>query len=262
MQLIVEIGRVLRDTLRDLVGVYRLLPVADAREDMRRHMLRVRSVRRDLGVELRRIETFFRDRRIVVEMDQIVCDARMLRLTRKYRLEDRGAFELVRVGLVGRRCRSIERQRVVDLDLIVIRKALRQLFHGLGIGLDARPVIDLVVFGVHDRKRIDEAALALGLGADALSFGDRGRAFGKIFRRRRDVGIEQQAQRNAPIGNPAFGIGLQHVFENLLRCAVPERVLVQHGLVEEFLRLRRARRFEMHLAELAVVGSRGSRLGQ
>ena len=35
-------------------------------------------------------------------MDQIVRDAGMLRLARKDRLEDRGAFELVRIGLVGR----------------------------------------------------------------------------------------------------------------------------------------------------------------
>ena len=195
-------------------------------------------------------------------MDQVVCDAGMLRLAREDRLQDRRAFELIGVGLVGRGSRRVERQRVVDLRLVVIRIALRQLLHGLGIGLDARAVIDFVVIGVHDCKRIDVVALALGLGADALSLGNRGGALGEILRGRRNVGIKQQAQRNAPIGNAAFGIGLQHIFKYFLRRAVPERVLIQHGLVEELLRFRRARRFEMHFAELAVVSLRESRLGQ
>ena len=96
-------------------------------------------------------------------------------------------------------------------------------------------------------------ALALGLGADALSLGDRGGALGEIFRGRRDVGIPEQAERNAPIGDAAFGIGLQHVLECVLRRAVPERVLIQHSAVEKLLRLRLARCFEMDLAELLVV---------
>ena len=116
-------------------------------------------------------------------------DAGMLRLARKDRLQDRRAFELIGVGLVGRRCRRVERQRVVDLSLVVVRIALRQLLHGLGIGLNAGAVIDFVVVGVHDRKRVDVVALALRLGADALSLGDRGGAFGEILRGRRDVRI-------------------------------------------------------------------------
>ena len=127
MQLVVEIGGFLGDTLRDHVGVDQLLPIADAREDMRRHVLRMGGAGRDLGVEPRRVEPLLGDRRIVVEMDQVVRDAGMLRLALEDRLQDRRALELVGVGLVGGRSRGVERQRVVDLRLVVVRIALREL---------------------------------------------------------------------------------------------------------------------------------------
>ena len=123
-------------------------------------------------------------------------------------------------------------------------------------------MIDLVVVGVHDAERVEIVALALGLGADALRLRDRGGALGEILRRRRDVWIPQQAQRDAPIGDAAFGIGLQHILEDLLRGAVPERMLVQHAAVEKLLRFRFARCLEMHLAELVVVHLPERRLGE
>ena len=102
MQLLVEVAGFFRDALRDVVRVDRFLPIADTREDMRRHMLCVRGVGRDLGVEPRRIKALLGDRRIVVEMDQVVRDAGMLRLALKDRLQDRRSLELVGIGLVGR----------------------------------------------------------------------------------------------------------------------------------------------------------------
>ena len=70
----------------------------------------------------------------------------------------------------------------MDLRLVIVGIALRQLFHGLGIGLNAGAVIDFIVVGVHDREGIDVVALALGLGADALSLGDRRGPLGDILR--------------------------------------------------------------------------------
>jgi hypothetical protein len=52
---------------RGLVGGNRLLPVADAGKDVRRHMLRMRRRRRDLGIAHGRVEALLGDRRIVVE---------------------------------------------------------------------------------------------------------------------------------------------------------------------------------------------------
>ena len=76
-------------------------------------------------------------------------DAGMLRLALEDRLEDRRAFELVGVGLVGRRGGGVEGERVVDLRLVVVGIALCQCFHRLGVGLHARAMIDFFVVGVH-----------------------------------------------------------------------------------------------------------------
>jgi hypothetical protein len=102
MQLVVKIGSFLRDTLRDSIRVDRLLPIADARKNMRRHVLRVCGVRGDFGVESRCVESLIGNRRIVVEVNQIVRDAGMLRLANKDGLKNRGSLELVGVGFVGR----------------------------------------------------------------------------------------------------------------------------------------------------------------
>ena len=52
-------------------------------------------------------------------MDQIVDDAGMLRLPLRDRLQDRGALELLRVGLVAERRRDIEQDGVCDLRLVI-----------------------------------------------------------------------------------------------------------------------------------------------
>jgi hypothetical protein len=63
--------------------------------------------RGDLGITPGGVEPFLSKRRIAVQMDQIVSDARMARLTLENRLQKRNALELVRIGLVvGRRCAS------------------------------------------------------------------------------------------------------------------------------------------------------------
>ena len=62
------------------VGVDRLLPVAEAREDVRRHVLRVRRRRRDPRVPPRGVEALVGDGREVVAVDQIVRHARVVGL--------------------------------------------------------------------------------------------------------------------------------------------------------------------------------------
>ena len=104
----------------------------------------------------------------------------------------------------------------MDLRLVIVGIALRQLLHGLGIGLDAGAVIDFFVIGIHDREGIDVVAFTLGLGADTLSLGNCSGAFGEILDGRRDVRIPQKAEGNAPIGNAALGVGLQHIFKCFL----------------------------------------------
>jgi len=62
----------------------------------------MRRRRRDLGVTHRGVEALLGDRRIVVKVDQIVGDARMLGLALEDRLQDGRAFELIGISLVRR----------------------------------------------------------------------------------------------------------------------------------------------------------------
>src|SRR5689334_17031881 len=96
-------------------------------------------------------------------------DTGMIRLTRPDPFQDSRAFELVGIGLVGRRRRNIESQCVMDLRFVVIRIALSQFFHFLEVSLYACAMIKPVVIGVHGAKGVDVVALALGLGAYRLA---------------------------------------------------------------------------------------------
>ena len=107
MQLVAGFLLGLRRLDRGDVGGDRLLPIADARVDVRRHVLGVRRGRRDLGIAVGGVEALLGERRIVVEVDQVVRDAGMLRQALGDRLEDRGALGLLRVGLVVRLGRGV-----------------------------------------------------------------------------------------------------------------------------------------------------------
>ena len=228
------------------VGADRFLPVADTGEDMGRHVLRVRRCRRDLRIALGGIKAFLRQCRRIVEMDQVVGDAGMARLTQKDRLENGRALELHRIGLIARRCRHIELDCVKYLGFVVIRISLRHPFHGLEVGEHAAAMINLVVVGIERGHRIDEIALALRLRANRLALLDRCKAKRKVVDRRRGVRIVEKAQGNAPIRDTTGGIGLEHFLVKLLRLAIPERMLVTHGAIEAPLRNISAGRLEMN----------------
>jgi hypothetical protein len=250
MQLVVVLLPRLGRARRCVVGGDRFLPIADAREDMRRHMQRVRSPRRDLRVAGGRAQPFIGDGRIVVGVDQVVRDARMVGLALEYLLQDGRRLKLVGIGLVIRRGGDIEGERVEHLRLVVARIALRKLLHGLEVGLDARAMRDLVVVGKQQRQGGDVVALTRRLRPDRLAFLQRSdRAWQVARRRRADERIIEQAQRDPPIGDGAFGISLEHILENLPRRAVPERMLVSHATVEPSLRRLVARGREMNGAE-------------
>src|SRR5260370_303213 len=179
-------------------------------------MLSMRGCWSDLGIAPGGIEAFLGDRWIVVKVNQVMRHAGMLWLAYCDWVQDRRALERAGVRFVGRRSRGVQRKRIIDLRFVIVGITLSQLFHGLGVSMHARTMIDLVVIGVHGAERIEVVALALSLGADALSLGDRGSTLGEILRRRRRVRIPQQAYCDAPIGDPAFRICLQHLLEHSL----------------------------------------------
>ena len=169
-------------------------------------------------------------------------------------LQDGGRLELVGVGLVVRRGGDIECERVEQLRLVVARIPLRKLLHGLEIALDARAMRDLVVVGEQNGQGGDVVPFPRRLRPDRLAFLERGDRARQIARRRRaDERIVEQAERDPPIGDGAFGIGLERVLENLPGRAVPERMLVSHPTVEPPLRRLVARDREMN-APQSLVG--------
>src|SRR5262249_5071265 len=114
--------------------------------------------------------------------------------------------------------------------------ALRDRLDRLEIGLDPRAMGNFVIIRIEHQERIDEIALTLRLGTHGLGLLDRRKTEGKISRRRRIMRIVEHAQRNAPISDPAFWIGLEHFLENLLGFPIPERMLVSHATVKPPLR--------------------------
>jgi hypothetical protein len=87
--------------------------------------------------------------------------------------------------------------------------------HRRNIAADAGAVIELVVIGVERGERGDELVLARRLRADGLGLLERGEPLRQIVRGRNAERIEQQALRNAPIGDRALRIGLERVLEDL-----------------------------------------------
>ena len=96
----------------------------------------------------------------------------------------------------------------MNLRLIVLGITLRQRFHRLCVSQKARAVVYLLVIGVHDPKRIQIVTLTLGLGTDALALLNCGEPERKIGRGRWSVRVVKQAERNTPLGDATFGVGL------------------------------------------------------
>ena len=171
------------------VGRDQVLPETDAREDVRRHVLCMRRSRRDLGVTPGGVDPPLRERRSVVEVNEIMSDARVPGVALEDWLQDGRSLELIGVSLVGRRGRDVQRNRVEDLRLVVVGIFCRQCLHRLEIGLNARLMSGLVVVDIHDRQSVDVVALALRLGARGLRRLNGGKAERQVGRRRRVVRI-------------------------------------------------------------------------
>jgi hypothetical protein len=178
----------------------------------------------------------------------------MLRLALENRLQDRGRLELVDMGFVGRGCRDHERQGIEDLHFVIGRMTLGDALHRRGVGTVAGWRREPVVIGIEGGERLDQIAFARCLGADRLGPLDRVAPLGEVLRRRCPEGIEPQTLRDPPMGDRAVRIDLESLFESPSSGAVPERVLVKHGTVEQLLRLGCAGRWEVNFAQNRGAG--------
>ena len=249
---------------RGAVRLDRLAPGADAGEDVRGHVQRVRRIRRDLAVAARRLDALLRDRRVVVAVDEVMRGARMVGLVEEDRLEDLRRLELVGVLLVGRVEVRREDERIERRRLLVARVGAHELLEPLFERLGARPVVHLVLVGEEGAQRRDVVALAPGFQAGTLGGLEDPRALGESGggdHRGPGEGVVQRRQRPRPVRHAAGGIGLEHPLERRLHLAPGEGVVVGHGEVELGLRGLVAVHFEVHLAELRPV-VRGSGQGE
>src|SRR5207244_11234492 len=111
------------------VGLGRLLPQPQPREDVRGHMDRVRRGGRDLRGGPRGRQRQGSQGGVVEGVDEVVGDAGVLRFFLKQRVQDPGGLLLVREGCVRRRGGGEKRERVEDRGLVVVRPAPRELLH-------------------------------------------------------------------------------------------------------------------------------------
>ena len=221
-------------------------------------MKRVGRRRRDGRVAPGRGEALVRDRGIVVAVDQIVGDARMLWLLGEDLLEHARGLQLVGVGLVRRQRGRVEGERVEDRRLTVLGVTRRELLHRLPVGERAGAVVHRGGVFVERLDRGDVVALARHPGARGLCPLDGGPAVGERLRRRRPgERIAEQVHRDAPVGDRAAGILLRDGHERVRGRLEPEGV--EHGDRALEVRLNRgaARSRETHRADLVV--SRGAR---
>ena len=126
------------------VRLDRVLPVAKSREDVRGHVKGVGRVGRDARVSAGRAETLRGDRREVVAVDQVVRHAGVIRLLGEDRLQNGSGLQLVPVRLVVRVQRGVERERIEDRRLGVLRILPGDGFHHLFVRDGALRVRDLV----------------------------------------------------------------------------------------------------------------------
>src|ERR1051326_429330 len=94
-------SELLRRCLRCHVRLDRLLPEAEAGEDMRGHVQRVRDGWSNPGITARRIECQLCKRRGIVGVNEVMGHSRMLWLIRKNFIENTRSLFFSRIGFVS-----------------------------------------------------------------------------------------------------------------------------------------------------------------
>ena len=159
--------------------------------------------------------------------------------------------------------RLIESERVENGRLRIIRISLHQRFHRPFVGEPALRLIDLVVVLVVRLDRGEPVALAFGLGADRLTLFHRLKSvLQNRCCQRQNQWIGTVADCDAPVSDGALRIGGSGFGKGLDAVRIEERMHHREAAVELLLRLRRARRLEVHAPESLRPGRRGERACQ
>ena len=231
-------------------------------------MLGVGRIRGDLGIAACRLEALLGQRRVVVGVDQVVGDARMVGLFSVQRLQDRRRPHLVGIGPIRRVEVGRRHQGMQDRSLEVVRVAGRDPSQCLLERLDPGAMVDAVVVAHERFHRRHVALLALVVEPCRARFLER---FGHGVEpfRRQAAGPEERVvehdHRTAPMGHAASGVARRDPGEGGSRFRPRERVIERHGAIEALLCRGTAANGEVDrpepsqvMAMLIVLGGSGS----
>jgi hypothetical protein len=246
-----------------LVGGDDLVPLPELDEDVRRHVERVVRLGGHPGIGAGGAHAERRVGRVVVGVDQVVEHPRMLGVAVDPLLQDGGGPHQQPVARLAERSAvrgeggSDQRQGVEARHFEVVRPALVELPHGLGVGAGA---VALLPFAVQGLDRGEPAPLpviarfrrpGLGRGAEALQ-GLPGRVHVLLTPDRVVVG-----QGLAPVGQSEPRLGLLRLPEGVGGLVVPEAVQGRDPAQKVGLRLRRGGGREIDAAERGAGGPGG-----
>ena len=147
----------------------------------------------------------------------------------------------------------VERQRVEDLGLDILRVLATERAHRLLVVSGARVLVDLVVVLVELFQRSQPVALALRLRSDGLTLLDRiepALQSGRV--KWADKRVGSLADGDAPIRDGARRINLGDRIERLHGLRKVERMQHRQCTVELLLGLGCARRLEQHATEVTL----------
>ena len=186
-----------------------------------------------------RLHRAMSERRVVVAVDDVVSQARVVRHPLEQRLRHRAGALLYPVRLVGRVGVAEDRQQVEDLGFDVPRVTLVDGSHGVFVDASPRAMVQRLVVPVERRDRLDKCGFALGV-REVARLIRRRRAELQVTRRRRRPQRMVVGHGHAPVGHGAVGVPHGDRFEDPPGFLELEGVQQSDGPIEVRLDLGRA----------------------
>ena len=208
--------------------------------------------RRERRITPRRRERFFRQRRMIVGVDDVVRQARVFRMLLEERLENRRRLQLLNVLLVCCERGLVDRKGIENPPLHVSRILRDQPLHALFVRERPRPLRRCGGVGEQFRRGRDVCALSRCRRPGTRRALDcRAPELNLLRRTEPGKGISPAAERDAPVGDGTGGVFGGDTLECRDRLCEPERMQERDGTVEVLPQRRRARR---HEADVRAAG--------
>jgi len=210
-------------------------PTYPTREDVRRHVQRMRYPWRDGIITLRGGQSTLSERRVVVTMNQVMNDTGMVCILFPQLFEGSGCLELLRQArVIGRGITDSEdREGVEGLDLEIVRILVAQLVHRFFVGdhtvaradwsvtrLSNRACVRTVRRIVIHIERRDESPLSVRSGVHGHCFFNCRLTGAHLIGSGRCPNRMPPCHGNSPLSHRAFRVALGYRTENTPRLFV------------------------------------------